>query len=184
MQLFFDFFPVLAFFVAYKMYDIYVATIVIIIAAPIQIGIHWIRTRSVNRMHVISGVLLLVFGGITLLLRDQIYIQWKPTVLNWAFGAVFLGSQFIGSKPIVQRLLEKNIELDPGYWQRLNLMWVGFFAVMGALNLYVVYNYDENTWVNFKLFGLFGLTLVFALLQGLWLANKVREQPASTDGES
>ena len=179
MQLLFDFFPVIAFFVAYKFADIYVATGVIIVAVLIQTGIQWIRQRRLNTMHLTSAVLVLVFGGLTLAVHDDEFIKWKPTVLNWLFALAFLASQFIGDEPVVQRLLKANITLDRPLWIRLNLMWVVFFVLMGAVNLWVAFSFDENTWVNFKLFGMLGLTLVFVLLQGFWLAAKA---PPEQDG--
>lgn len=172
MQLLFDFFPVIAFFVAFKFYDMFVATGVIIGAAILQIGIYWLWKRTFNRMHVASAILIVVLGSITLALHEQLFIQWKPTVLYWLFGAVFLLSQFIGKKPIVQRIMQDAVELEPASWRTLNLIWVAFFASLGAINLYVVYHYDQETWVNFKLFGVLGITLVFVLLQAMWLAYK------------
>lgn len=193
MKLLYDFFPVILFFVAYKVYDIYVATAVIIAASAVQIGFHWLRHRKVNRMHLTTAVLVGVFGGITLALRDPVFIKWKPTVVNWLFAAVFLGSQYIGSKPIIQRMMEgiyrdthasesgseqpPTLDLNARDWRTLNVMWSAFFVVLGAVNLFVVYNYSENTWVNFKLFGMLGLTLVFAILQGLWISQRLPDEP-------
>ncbi|HSN71244.1 MAG TPA: septation protein A [Steroidobacteraceae bacterium] len=179
MQLLFDFFPVIAFFAAYKLADIYVATGVIIVAVLIQTAIQWVQHRKLNPMHITSAVLVIVFGGLTLAVHDDEFIKWKPTVLNWLFALAFLGSQFIGREPIVQRLLKGNLTLDRPIWARLNMMWVAFFVVMGAVNLYVAYSFAENTWVNFKLFGMLGLTLVFVLIQGFWLSSKM---PPEQDG--
>ncbi|MDH3589326.1 MAG: septation protein A [Gammaproteobacteria bacterium] len=173
MQIFYDFFPVIAFFAAYKLYDIYVATGVIIVAVILQVFIHWIRTRTVSKMHAISAVLIFIFGGITLALRNELFIQWKPTVLNGLFGLVFLASQYIGEKPIIERMLGHSVELEPQHWRTLNSMWGAFFIFLGVVNIFVVYNFSENAWVNFKLFGMLGLTLVFALLQGFWIARKL-----------
>lgn len=174
MQLLFDFFPIVAFFAAYKFYGMYVATGVIIVASVLQVAVHWLRTRTVNKTHVISAVLIIIFGGITLYLQNRLYIQWKPTVLYWLFAAVAIGSEFFGDKPIIQRMMNHAIDMDAGAWRFLNRMWVGFFLVMGFVNLYVVYNYDENTWVNFKLFGFLGLTFLFVLAQGFWMHSKIR----------
>jgi len=177
MQLLFDFFPVIAFFVAYKVADIYVATGVIIVAVVLQVAFQWFRHRKVSPMTLISGVLVLVFGTLTLLIHDKAFIQWKPTVLNWLFGAGFLVSQFVGDQPVIQRLMGANLTLDRPVWIKLNLMWVAFFLLMGALNLYVAFSFEESTWVNFKLFGMLGLTMVFALLQGVWLSSKLPAEP-------
>ena len=181
MQILFDFFPIVAFFTAYKFYGIYVATGVIIIASVLQVGVHWLRTRSVNKMHVISAVLIIVFGTITLYLQNSLYIQWKPTVLYWLFAIVAFGSEHFGEKPIIQRMMNHAVEMDALSWRFLNRMWAGFFLIMGIVNLYVVYNYDENTWVNFKLFGFLGLTFLFALGQGLWMHSRVRPIPAESE---
>lgn len=181
MQLLFDFFPIVAFFAAYKFYGIYWATGVIIVASVLQVGVHWIRTRSVNKMHVISAVLIIIFGSITLYLQNRLYIQWKPTILYWLFSAVALGSEFFGDKPVIQRMMNHAIDMDARSWRSLNRMWAGFFLLMGFVNLYVVYNYDENTWVNFKLFGFLGLTFLFALAQGFWMHSRVTHTPDSTD---
>lgn len=172
MKLLIDFFPVLAFFVAYKTFDIYVATSVLIVTFVAQFLFDWRRNGKINKMHLTSLVLVLVFGGITLLLRDEKFIQWKPTVVNWLFAAAFLLAPVFTGKTLVQRLMEKTVELAPRLWGQLNSMWVLFFLLSGAANLYVVYNYDEETWVNFKLFGMLGLTFVFILLQGVWLSRK------------
>lgn len=181
MKLLLDFFPVFAFFVAYKAFDIYVATAVLIVSFLFQFLLDWYKNKKINNMHLTSLVLVLVFGGITLFLRNEIFIQWKPTVLNWLFALAFLLAPLLTKKTLVQRLLEKNIDLAPNLWGQLNLMWVTFFALSGAANLYVVYHYDEATWVNFKLFGLLGLTFLFVLLQGIWISRKADLKASSTE---
>ena len=172
MQFLFDLFPVIAFFVAYKLWGIFVATAVLIVGVLAQTAVSWIRHRKVSPMLLTSAVLVLVFGGLTLWVRDPAFIKWKPSIVNWLFAAAFLVSQCLPGPTIIQRMLGENVTLVPADWRRLNLMWVGFFLVAGALNLYVAYRFDEATWVNFKLFGLMGLTLAFALLQGVWIARK------------
>lgn len=178
----FDFFPVVLFFVAYKMYDdptegIITATGVAIVASVSQVGYSWFRYRTVERMHVITMLLIVVLGGLTIALKDEMFIKWKPTMVNWLFGLVFLGSQFLGAKPIVQRMMEKSIDLPRRVWTRLNLSWVLFFAALGLVNLYVVYNYDTDTWVNFKLFGMLGLTVLFVIAQGFYIMRHAEEPP-------
>lgn len=176
MQLLFDFFPVIAFFVAYKLADIYVATAVIIVAVVLQTGIQWVRHRKVSSMALISGVLVLVFGGLTLLIQDKAFIQWKVTVVNWLFSAAFLASMLFGERTLIERMLGETVQLDRALWRRLNVAWALFFLVLGAINLYVAYSFSESFWVNFKLFGVLGLTLIFALVQGLWLASKLPQE--------
>ena len=173
MQLLFDFFPVIAFFVAYKLTDIYVATGVIIVAVILQTSIQWIRFRKVSSMALISGALVLVFGGLTLLIHDKAFIRWKVTIVNWLFAAAFLASMFFGERTLIERMLGENVQLERPLWRKLNVAWATFFTIVGALNLYVAYRFSEDFWVNFKLFGVLGLTLVFALAQGVWLASKM-----------
>ncbi len=180
-----DFFPILLFFVAYHLYDIYIATAVAIVAAFFQVGFLYVRKQTIEPMHWITLVILVVFGGATLILQDEQFIKWKPSVVNWLFGVVFLGSHFIGKKPLVQRLMEANIAMPAPVWTRLNLMWVVFFMVIGAINVYVFTHYDTDTWVNFKLFGMLGITLVFVVIQALYLARHVQQaETSTTDSES
>jgi len=178
MQLFLDLLPVVAFFIAYKLAGIYVATAVLIAGVLAQTAVSWIRHRKVSPMLLTSAVLVLVFGGLTLLVHDATFIKWKPTVVDWLFAAAFLVSQFWSGPTIVQRMMGEHVQLDASVWKRLNLMWAVFFTACGALNLYVAFNFSEDTWVDFKLFGLFGLTLLFALLQGVWIAKHSEAQDA------
>lgn len=175
MKLLFDLFPVLLFFVAYKMYGIYVATAVAIAASFIQVGGYWLKHRRWEKMHLVSLGLITVFGGATLLLQDPVFIQWKPTILNWAFAAVFIGSQFIGRQPIIQRLMSHAVTVPDFVWMRLNFYWALFFIVSGVANLYVAYNFPEETWVQFKLFGLMGMTFAFIIGQAFYLGRHMAE---------
>lgn len=177
-KLLFDFFPVVLFFVAYKMYDdpkegILAATAVIIVATCVQVAISWIRDKRVERIPLVTLAVVVALGGVTLLLGDEIFVKWKPTAVNWIFAVVFLASQFIGRKNLVRRIMDSKVDLPDPVWTRLNLGWVIFFAVMGGLNLYVVYHFDTDTWVNFKLFGLLGLTILFVLAQAMYLMRHV-----------
>ncbi len=174
MKLLFDFFPVLLFFIAYKTAGIYTATVVAIAAAFMQVGLFWLRHRRFENTHLLTLGLIVVFGGATLLLHDEMFIKWKPTVLNGLFALAFLVSHFIGRQPLVQRMLGKAVVLPAEIWQRLNLAWALFFLALGAANLYVVYQYSTDAWVNFKLFGMLGLTLVFIVVQSLYIARHAR----------
>jgi intracellular septation protein len=176
MQVLVDFLPVIIFFVAYKLYGMYVATAAIMISMTVQIGLQWIIKRTVNKMLLASGVLVLIFGAITIALRNPLFIQWKPTIVNWLFAIAFLGSRYIGPKTLSQRMMEHAIELPATMWRRLNLMWAGNFTFLGLANIYVVYNFSEATWVNFKLYGMLGLTLLMALIQGIWIARYMPDQ--------
>ncbi len=172
MQILVDFLPIIVFFVTYKIAGMYVATGAIIVAMAIQILFQWLKNGTVNKMLLISGILVAFFGGITLILRNPIFIQWKPTVVNWLFAAALLGSRYIGTQTLTERVMGQAIELERVMWRQLNLLWVANFSFLGAANLYVVYNFDEATWVNFKLFGMLGLTLLMVLIQVLWIASR------------
>src|SRR5574339_645616 len=169
MQLLLEFFPLIAFFVAFVTFDLYVATATIIVAMALQIAYQWFRHRKVNKMLLISGALVAVFGGLTLALRNPLFLQWKVTVVNWLFAAAFLGSQLFGSKTFTERLMGHAVELDAALWRQLNTLWVINFAVLGALNLYIMYNFDEQTWVYFKTWGMIGFSLLMAVGQALWI---------------
>jgi len=177
MKMLFDFFPVLLFFIAYKLYDIYVATAVLIAASAIQTFAHRIFTGKFEKAHVITLILVALFGGATLFLHNEEFIKWKPSVINWLFGIVFIGSQFIGKQTIIERMMGANIKLPALIWTRLNLAWATFFISLGFLNLYVAFSFDTDTWVNFKLFGLIGCTIVFIIAQSFYLMRYMQEVP-------
>ena len=172
MKLLVDFLPIVIFFVVYKMTnDLILATAILIPATMLQMCYTWLTTKKIEKMQLVTLIMVVVLGGLTVALQDGQFIKWKPTIVNWLFGLAFLGSQFIGKKPVVQRLMEKGIQLPSRIWRQLNFAWFVFFAVMGSLNLYVAFNYSEATWVDFKLFGMLGLTFVFILAQGIYMSR-------------
>jgi len=179
-----DFFPILLFFIAYQAYDIYVATAVAIGASAAQVAYFQIRHKKVERMQWVTLGLLIFFGGLTLLLRDPDFIKWKPTVVNWLFAIAFLGSEFIGKKSLLQRMMDQAVSLPAEIWTRLNYIWISFFFGIGLLNLYVAYNFSEETWVNFKLFGMLGVTFVFIIAQGFYIARHVKDEEVQTADSS
>lgn len=214
MKLLADFFPVILFFLAYKLGDLYIATGVAIAASFVQVGYGWMRRKKLEKMHLVTLVTLLVLGGLTLLLHDRTFIMWKPSLVYWALGAALLISQFFGKKPLIRRMLEEHVALPDLIWRRLNLAWAFMFVGIGLLNLYVAsgffaaetqllelsglqqVDFDncgklfqgnqlelcntahslEQGWVNFKLFGILGVLLIFSLLQGFYL---MRHMPDS-----
>jgi intracellular septation protein len=179
MKLLFDLFPVILFFIAFKAFDIYVATTAAIAATVVQIA--WTRWRhgKVDVMLWVSFAIIGVFGGATLLLHDETFIKWKPTVLYWLFSAILLFSNLLFNKNLMRALLHEKIALPVHIWHRLNLSWSLFFAVLGFINLYVAFSYSTDAWVNFKLFGFTGLMAVFILAQSAWLAKYVDEKKES-----
>ncbi len=179
MKLLFDLFPVILFFAAFKLQGIYVATAVAIGATVLQIA--WVKFKhgKVDTMLWVSFGIIAVFGGATLLLHDETFIKWKPTVLYWLFSAILLVSNVVFKKNLMRSLLHEKIALPLHAWHRLNLSWSLFFALLGFINLYVAFNYSTDSWVNFKLFGFTGLMLAFILAQGVWLSKYVDEKKES-----
>jgi intracellular septation protein len=215
MKQLFDFLPIVLFFIVYKFFldlpdelivavnewlpfmaltpgnesdAIYLATLIAIIATIIQVAFSAILLKKVEKMPIITLVLLVIFGGATLLLKDPLFIQWKPSVINGLFGIGFLLSQFIGSKPLVQRLMSQAVAIeDDSVWVKLNLSWVFFFAISGLANIIVApaidpfnFQFSESTWVDFKLFGLMGMTIAFVIGQAFYLARFMRETTKDT----
>jgi intracellular septation protein len=199
MKFLFDLFPVILFFVAFKIAGanesiasdfatrwlgagiapsqapILIATAVAIIATFGQIAWVWLRHRKVDTMLWVSLAIIAVFGGATLYLHDETFIKWKPTVLYWLFAVVLGASALFFRRNLIRTMLGDQIQLPDSAWRKLNFSWVGFFACMGFLNLYVAFNYPTDTWVNFKLFGGMGLMLAFVIGQGLFLAKYVEQ---------
>lgn len=160
MKLLFDFFPIVLFFIVYKFFGIYTATAVAMVASLTQVAFYRLKFQHYEKMHLFSLAIIMVLGGATLFFQNPWFIKWKPTGIYWLSALVFYGSGYIGSKPLIQKMMEANINLTTKIWYRLNLAWTLFFIVMGALNLYVAYHYDTDVWVNFKLFGGVGFTLL------------------------
>lgn len=175
MKFLFDIFPVILFFVAFKMYDIYAATVVAIATTVLQIGWVWYKHRKVDKLQWISLGLIVVFGGLTLLLQNEAFIKWKPTVLYWLFSTVLLVALLVFRKNLIKSMMGSQISAPDSVWKKLLAGWIGFFAFMGALNLYVAYGYSTDTWVNFKLFGGIGLMLAFVIGQAVVLAPHIKE---------
>ncbi len=175
MKFLFDLFPVALFFVAIQIWDIYIATAVAIAGTFAQVGWLALRKKKIEPMLWASLGIIVVFGGLTLYLRDKTFILWKPTVLYWLFACILGGSALLG-RNLVRALLSEQMRVPEPVWARLNWSWVGFFAAMGFVNLYVAFNFSEKTWAAFKLFGGMGLMLAFVVVQSLLLAKYVEEE--------
>jgi intracellular septation protein len=166
-------FPVILFFVAFKLFGIYEATAVAIAASFVQIGWVWFKHRKVEPMLWVSLGVIVVFGGATLYLQNETFIKWKPTVLYWLFSAALGIGALVFKKNFIRTMMEKQMELPEPVWTKMLWSWIAFFAGMGIINLYVAFNYSTDTWVNFKMFGGMGLMLIFVLGQALMLAKHV-----------
>jgi intracellular septation protein len=187
MQLLIEFLPILSFFVAYKFSDVYVATGVMLVVLLLVVAWQWFKHGKVGPMLLVSAGIGLIFGGLTIWLHDQTFVQLKPTVVYWLLALVLLGGRLFSDKPLVQRVMDTALQLPEAAWRTLNTIWALTFIVIGAINLFVMYRYDLDTWVNFKAYGLTGLTILFALGQGIWLATKLPpevENPPSSDHSS
>ena len=171
MKLLLDFFPILLFFGAFKIWGIFVATTVAIVATLLQLG--WMRysTGRTEPMQWLSLGVIVVFGGATLVAQDETFIKWKPTVLYWAMGGALMVGQVFFRRNWLQSLMKSQMALPDHAWRVMLWSWCGFFALMGVLNLWVAYHFDTDTWVNFKLFGGMGLMLVFVLAQAMYLGR-------------
>jgi intracellular septation protein len=206
LKLLFDLFPVILFFVAYKVGNsnpeassqlaasllgglvadgqvppgqapILLATAVAIVASLLQVGFRLARRQKVEPMLWLSLAVILVFGGATIWLHDETFIKWKPTILYWLFGLILLAGRLFWRRNLLQGVLGAQIAVAPQIWEQLLWVWIAFFAAIGVVNLIVAFNFPTDLWVNFKLFGLFGLTLVFMLAMGFWLARHIKETP-------
>ncbi len=171
MKLLFDLFPVILFFVAFKLGDIYIATGIAILASIVQIGWLKVSRKPVEPMQWASLVIIIVFGGLTLLLRDETFIKWKPTVLYLSLAAALGVARWMFRRNLIERLMGAQIKLPGAIWDRLNLAWIVFFSCMGALNIWVAYTFSTDIWVNFKLFGTMGLTIAFVIAQALYMSR-------------
>jgi intracellular septation protein len=200
MKFLFDLFPIILFFAAFKLAGaneamahefaarwlgggiassqapILIATAVAIAATFGQIGWLWLRGRKIDTMLWVSLAIITLFGGATLYLHDDTFIKWKPTVLYWLFACVLGASELLFRRNLIRKMMGEQIELPDPAWKKLNLSWVGFFACMGVLNLYVAFNFPTDTWVSFKLFGGMGLMLAFVIGQSLFLAKYVEQK--------
>ncbi|MDQ2733934.1 MAG: septation protein A [Pseudomonadota bacterium] len=200
MKLLLDFLPIILFFGTFKIADIHpdaaakfatehlgfavsggvvgpaeaavlLATVVVIVATLVQIALLLAMRRKVDTMLWVTFVLVAVLGGATVWFHNPTFIKWKPSVLYWAMSVIFWTSQTFFNKNVLRSLVGEQLELPTPVWQRLNLAWVAFFALMGIANLYVAYNYSTSTWASFKVFGLSGLMIVFMFAQGLYISR-------------
>ena len=175
MKLLFDMFPVILFFVAYKMGDIFVATGVAIAASLAQIVWLKLRRHPVENMQWVSLGIIVVFGGMTLVLHDETFIKWKPTVLYAAFAVALLVGRYLMGRNLITAMMGRQVRLPETVWDRLNIAWVLFFIVLGVLNLVFAFRFSTDVWVNFKLFGSLGLTVLFVIAQAFYFSRHVLE---------
>ena len=160
-----------AFFVTYKWQGIYAATAVIMVGSVVVVAASWLMTRKVKPILLITMVLALFLGGLTLLLRDPVFLKWKFSVVEWFLGAWILVSQFMGKKSFIRLAMEESLKLPEAVWSRLDYLWGGFFLFLGSLNVYVIYSFSTDDWVKFKLWGSTGLIMLFVVAQAVYLSR-------------
>ncbi|WP_105901946.1 septation protein A [Vibrio gangliei] len=163
-----DFIPLVIFFFLYKSYDIYVATGALIVATAIQVAVTYALYKKVEKMQLVTFAIVAIFGGMTLFFHNDNFIKWKVTIIYALFAVGLLISDFLG-KPVIKGMLSKEITVPDVIWKRINLAWVGFFAVCALLNIYVAYELPLDVWVNFKVFGLLIATFAFTILSGIYV---------------
>jgi len=178
-----DLFPIIVFFGVYHQRDMYDATAAVMIACAVQTFGYRAFAQKFDRNHVLAIALVIPFGGLTLILRDPTFIKWNGTVELWMLAIGLIGSQYIGDKPLIERMLGGGFELPNDLWRKLNLVWAAFFIFSGALNLYVAYGYEEATWVNFRMFGMTGLSVIFVACNMIWIM-RVAPPPDATPEEA
>lgn len=175
MRLLYEILPVFLFFLAFKLYGIYVATVVGIAATFAQVVIQRLWTKQWDKKQLVTLAVFVLFGGMTLYFHDPIFVKWKPTIIFWIFALIVLASHFFTPRPVMQRLMEGAIAgkhaIPQHVWYRLNLFWAAFFIIFGTINLYVAYQFDNSTWVNFKFYGITSGLLVFSFIQAIYLAK-------------
>jgi intracellular septation protein len=181
MKFLFEMFPIILFFAAYKFKGIYVATAVAIAASIIQITYTYYKNKKVEKPMIISLVIIIIFGGATLLVHNELFIKWKPTVLYWIFSSALLIGRYVFNKNFIQSMLQKQITVPVHVWEKLNTSWAVFFAAVGGLNIYIAYHFSTDIWVNFKLFGIFGCMLIFVIIQSIILAPHLKDAAEKTE---
>jgi len=185
-----DFIPIVVFFIAYYATgrDLLLATAILIAAQTLQMAIVYAMHRKLDRQMKIQFWAVLVLGGLTLALGDGRFIQWKPTLVNWLLACAVAGSNLLGDKNLIERLLGSELELPRDVWRKLAWGWSFAFGLAGGLNLYVAYSFSEEFWVNYKLFGGIGLTLSFIIITMLYLVRgghiKEEQNAESDDAET
>ena len=183
MKFLFDFFPVIAFFIAFyvpedRQQGIYAATYTIMIATLIQICVYWLLYRKFEKMHIITFVVVLIFGGLTIYLQDEVFIKWKPTIVNWCFAAALIASHFIGDKTLFQRMInlaDEKLQLPDQVWRNVNMSWGLFFIFLGFVNLYVAFSFTTEFWVNFKAWGMTLLNLAFLIAIFIYMYQYLKD---------
>lgn len=181
MKQFLDFLPLIVFFVFYKLFDIYAASGALIAATALALIFTWLKYRKIEKMTLITFVMVAIFGTLTLVFHNDLFIKWKVTAIYTLFAIALLVSQVILKKPLIQRMLGKELTLPDAVWGKLNIAWSLFFLLCGLANIYVAFWLPQSVWVNFKVFGLTALTLIFTLISGVYIYKHMPEEQKKSD---
>lgn len=180
MQFFYEIFPVFLFFIAFKFYGIYVATVVGIITTFLQVVITRFWLGLWDRKQVITLSVFVVFGGMTLYFHNPIFVKWKPTIVFWIFALAILFTHVFTKKPLMQRLMENMLQekgdVPSNIWRKVNLIWALFFIILGSINLYIAYHFSNDTWVNFKFYGISSALFILSIIQALYFMRYMTEK--------
>lgn len=176
----FDFLPIILFFVAFKLWGIYAATVVAIFATLIQAAFVWYKDKKISPLLLISLAAVILLGSATIILKNEEFIKWKPTAVYLVFAAILWVSGKGWNKNLIKSAIGEKIKFPESVWQRVNMAWVGFFLFMGGINGFVVLNFSTETWVNFKLFGLTGLLVVFVIIQSFVFSKYAGKEDESS----
>ncbi|KMM83123.1 intracellular septation protein [Pseudomonas taetrolens] len=193
MKQFIDFIPLLLFFIVYKIEPriveiaghslsvggIYSATAMLIVSSLVVYGFLFFKQRKLEKSQWLTLIACLVFGSLTLAFHSETFLKWKAPVVNWLFALAFAGSHFIGDKLLIKRIMGHALTLPDAVWTRLNLAWIAFFIFCGAANLFVAFTY-QSIWVDFKVFGSLGMTVLFLVAQGIYLSRHLHDADPST----
>jgi intracellular septation protein len=181
MKVILDFFPIIVFFVLFKIFNIYIGTIGLMASSVIQMILLKYIYGKIEFMYKLSCIFIIIFGSVTLIFHNVMFLKWKITVLNWLLAALFLGSQLFTEQSFIERMMSSQMLLPKVIWSRLNMMWGAYFLIVGAINLYVIYHYSTSDWVNFKLFGMLVLTIIFVFIQTIYLLLVIRKYKDQLD---
>ena len=174
-----EYLPLIIFFVVYKFVDIYWATAAIIICMVLQTLFYIVKKKDIPTRHWVIFGLVTVFGGLTIILQNDTFIKWKVTVIYTLFSIGLIVSERFFNKNVIKEFLSEALELPEKIWQNLNISWAIFFAALAIANTYVAHYMSQETWVNFKVFGLLGATLVFAFVSIMFLVKYIPDEEES-----
>ena len=171
MKFLLDFFPAILFFISFKLWGIYPSIAVLMASSFAQIAFFWFKYRRIEPSHLIAFAIVIILGSASLIFRNPIFILWKPTIVFWTFAIIFLAFKIHKKKTVLEAMLGQKMSLPQAKWNVLNKIWTFFFITVGGVNIYVAYHFKLETWVNFKVFGVLALTIIFIVIQSIYISK-------------